>query len=409
MSRYQTPHLLALAVGAAVLCAAPAAQGQSPADTGDTRAGRIAAQQRDKATELKPYEPNKAEVWVKKIEEQFLTGALHWHPFFTSAYAGGGFTLGAGYATHVSPYNTIDVRGSWTPSGYLRIESEFRAPRLFDRRGVLSVVGGWREATQVGFYGTGTAATSIDDRTNYSFRQPYASASLDVRPARHWLVFAGGLEYSQWDQRPGEGNKPSVDEVYTPDTLAGLDAAVTYLHTQGTAAVDWRTSPGYSRRGGYYGVTFHDFTDTDDAYGFRQVDYEAIQHLPLLRDAWVLSLRGRVETTYTHDDQEIPFFMLPAVGGGSSLRGFASWRFRDRHSLLLQAEWRVLVNSFVDTALFYDAGKVVARRSDLDFDGLKSDYGIGFRLHGPAATPLRIEFAKSNEGLALVFSAHASF
>ena len=105
----------------------------------------------------------------------------------------------------------------------------------------------------------------------------------------------------------------------------------------------------------------------------------------------------------------IPFFMLPAVGGGSSLRGFTSWRFRDRHSLLLQAEWRVLVNSFFDTALFYDAGKVVASRSDLDFDGLKSDYGIGFRLHGPAATPLRIEFAKSNEGLALVFSAHASF
>lgn len=32
--------------------------------------------------------------------------------------------------------------------------------------------------------------------------------------------------------------------------------------------------------------------------------------------------------------------MLPSVGGGSSLRGFASWRFRDRNSLLLQAEWR---------------------------------------------------------------------
>jgi hemolysin activation/secretion protein len=101
--------------------------------------------------------------------------------------------------------------------------------------------------------------------------------------------------------------------------------------------------------------------------------------------------------------------MLPALGGGSSLRGFASWRFRDSNSLLLQAEWRVIVNNFLETALFYDTGKVTARAADLDLDGLKSDFGIGFRLHGPMATPVRIEFAKSNEGLALVFAASASF
>ena len=57
--------------------------------------------------------------------------------------------------------------------------------------------------------------------------------------------------------------------------------------------------------------------------------------------------------------------MLPALGGGSSLRGFSSWRFRDLNSLLLQAEWRVLANRFLDMALFYDAGRVSARRSDL--------------------------------------------
>ena len=101
--------------------------------------------------------------------------------------------------------------------------------------------------------------------------------------------------------------------------------------------------------------------------------------------------------------------MLPALGGGSTLRGFSSWRFRDRNSLLLQAEWRVLANRFLDMALFYDAGKVTARTGDLDFDGLKSDYGLGFRLHGPLATPLRIEFAKGNEGLVLVFSSKAAF
>jgi hypothetical protein len=382
---------------------------QEPAAGADTRAGRIAADERKKSTELAPYGPNKAEVWVKKLEEQFLTGSMRWHPFFTSAYAGGGFTLGAGYLTPIGDYNSLDLRGSYTPSGYIRLESEFRAPRLFDRRGALSVVGGWREATQVGFYGFGTPNTSSDDRANYSFRQPYGSAILDVWPTRRWFVLTGGVEYSQWQQRSGEGSAPSVEEVYTPETLPGLGTETTYLHGMGGAAFDWRTSSGYSRRGGYYGVLAHTYSDADDLYSFRQIDYEAIQHIPILRDAWVLSLHGRVQTTDTREGDTIPFYMLPSLGGGSSLRGFASWRFRDRHSILLQAEWRVLVNSFFDTAVFVDAGKVTDRWSDIDLNGLKSDYGIGVRMHGPAATPLRIELARSNEGLAIVFSSSASF
>lgn len=404
----RTCAVLALACAAAIAAVSPASAQQAPTGA-DTRAASIAAEEQKKSTELAPYGPNKAELWVKKLEEQFITGSMRWHPFFDSAYSGGGFTLGAGYLTPVGDYNSLDLRGSYTPSGYIRLESEFRAPRLFDRRGVLSVIGGWREATQVGFYGFGTPDTSKDDRANYSFRQPYLSAILDVRPTRNWLVLTGGLEYSQWQQRPGEGTVPSVDEVYTPDTLPGLGTEPVYLHGTLGAGIDWRTSSGYSRRGGYYGVMAHTYTDSDSLYSFRRVTYEAIQHIPVLRDAWVLSLHGRVETSDPHAGDTIPFYMLPSLGGGSSLRGFPSWRFRDNHSVLLQAEWRVLVNSFFDTAIFYDAGKVTDRWSDIDLDGLKKDYGVGIRLHGPAATPLRIEFAKSNEGLALVFAASAAF
>ena len=138
--------------------------------------------------------------------------------------------------------------------------------------------------------------------------------------------------------------------MFSPDTLPGLGTKTTYVHSQGTVGYDWRTSPGYSRRGGFYGVTLHDYTDRDKAFGFRQVDYEAVQHLPILRESWVISLHGLAQTTFTKRDQEIPFFMLPSVGGGSTLRGFSSWRFRDANSLLLQAEWRIMANNFFDTA-----------------------------------------------------------
>ena len=400
VARFCLAALLAVSIGTPPVAAQPAQ---------DSRETQITHTKAEKALLLQPYQPNRAEVLFDRAEEWFLSGGLRWHQFFQSAYAGGGFTLGAGYRRHVSPYNTLDVRGSITFSGYKRLEAEFLAPRLFKGRGVLSVVGGWREATAVGFYGIGTSNTSAGDRANYSFEQPYVSAALDVRPTRKLIVLGGGLEYSQWKQGSGSGTAPSVEQVYTPASLPGLGSNPIYLHSQGTVALDWRTSPGYSRRGGFYGVTVHDLAEPDDTYSFRQVDYEVTQHIPIHRDAWVLSLHGRVETTYTDANEQVPFFMLPSLGGGSSLRGFASWRFRDRHSLLLQAEWRVLANRFLEMALFYDAGKVTARRGDVNLDGLKDDYGLGFRFHGPAATLLRIELAKSNEGLAFVFASKASF
>ena len=107
------------------------------------------------------------------------------------------------------------MRGSYTFSNYKRIESEFIAPRLFDRRGRLSLLGGWREAPQVNFFGVGNE-TDQDGRTNYGFRQPYGEAVLEVRPTRGAFLLAGGAEISQWDQFPGEGDAPSVDDVYAP-------------------------------------------------------------------------------------------------------------------------------------------------------------------------------------------------
>ena len=156
-------------------------------------------------------------------------------------------------------------------------------------------------------------------------------------------------------------------------------------------------------------VTGHDFADQDSRLGFRQIDYEAVQHIPILRETWVVSLRGRAETTVGKDDQQAPFYLLPSLGGGNSLRGYSSWRFRGRNSLLLQGEWRIIVNRGFETALFYDAGKVAERSKDLDLDGLITDYGIGARFHAIDATVLRVELAHSREGFRLVFATSAAF
>jgi surface antigen Omp85-like protein len=386
--------------------AAGVALAQQPEPT--TRQAAIEQGQAEKLKTLHPYVPSKGERLAAKIENILNGEGKHLHPFFESAYSGGGFAFGPGYTQHVSGYNFVDVRGSYSLSNYKRAEIEFVAPRLFHRRGELSLLGGWRDATQVGFYGLGID-TSKDDRTNYRFQRPYASGLLTLWPTRRNLLLRGGAEWTRWSQEPGLGRFPSVDTRYTPATLPGLGADPAYVHTQATVGFDWRTSPGYSRRGGYYGITGHDYYDRDKAFGFQQVDYEAIQHVPVLRETWVFSFHALARTTIDRGGQVMPFFMMPYLGGSSTLRGYTSLRFRDRNSLLLQGEWRIMASRYLDSAVFFDAGKVTARRSDLDFDGLKHDYGFGLRFHGPISTPLRVELARGSDGLTFVVATSAVF
>lgn len=402
--RYGTTGGWLLAAALAVTAPhAAMAQSSEPA----TRADAIEESQSEKVKTLTPQMPNRFEVLTGKANQILTRGGPHWYPFFESSYSGGGFPFGAGYSWFVSAYNTLDVRGSLTISGYKRIESEFLAPRLFARRGTLSVLGGWREATAVPFYGLN--ATSSENRLSYGFKQPFGSALLTLRPTRRLLVVHGGVEYSQWKLQPGEGNFPSIDDIFTPGTLPGLGAKVNYLHTQVGAGFDWRGSPAYARRGGSYGVTFHDYADKDDRFGFREITYEAIQHVPILREAWVLSFRGLVTTSYSDPGQRIPFFMTPYIGNGSTLRAYNTKRFRGDNTMLMQGEWRIMINRFMETAFFYDTGKAVERREDLNFDDLKSDYGVGYRLHSVFRTLLRFDVAHGSEGFRFVTSVEPVF
>lgn len=370
---------------------------------GASRRALVEAAQAEKVQSLQPYVQTSMERLITRVQDILEYRTVTWHPYFRSAAQGSGLPVGIGYTRHVTPFNYIDVRGSYSLYGYKRAEAEFVAPRLFDRRGVLSIVGGWRDATQVGFYGLGPNS-SVDDRTNYGFKEGYGSALLTVWPTRQRLMLRGGFELARWSPTSARGSFPPIESTYTPAALPGLGATTTYAHSQGTVGFDWRPAPGYARRGGFYAVTAHDYHDRDDRFGFRKVDYEVVQHAPILREAWVISLRGLAETTFRRDGQEMPYFLLPHLGGGSTLRGFDSWRFRDRNTLLLQGEWRIMANRFMDTAVFYDAGKVAARPGDLDFDGLQHDYGFGARFHTPFQTVLRVEVARSGERTRLVVS-----
>jgi outer membrane protein assembly factor BamA len=197
--------------------------------------------------------------------------------------------------------------------------------------------------------------------------------------------------------------------VFTPDTAPGLGSNPDFVHVTVSAAIDTRLSPDYARRGGLYEIAIHEYDDQEDRYSFERLDAEIVQHIPIVRENWVLSLRGRLQSI-VGDSDTVPFFLLPSLGSGSTLRGYSSWRFRDRHAALFSAEWRWLPNRMaMDAALFVDAGTVAGRFTALGSAGLQSDVGFGVRFHSPVATPLRIDLAYGREGIKLNFTASAAF
>ena len=388
-----------------VVCSAPlAAQ--------ETRAEVIAAEQARKAKSSTPYEPTAAERFFERVERgRWFTGGTPKgvYPVFGSIYPGGGFTLGAGYRKYTGYSTFVDVHGMYSLEHYKLFEAGVGSTQHAGGRLDLAARIGWRDATQIGFYGLGMSS-SRSDRANFRVNHTYAEGEIVVRPAR-WLALTGLGGYDDYREPLPQGRHPSIHDAYTAVSAPLLGSEPAYVKAQGAASLLWgMASPGYSRTGGRYRLAYQAFSQArggDGAFGL--VRSEIVQHVPILRETWVLSLRARTDSVNSGND-DVPYFLLPSLGGGSTLRGYSTGRFRDRHAMLLTAEWRWIPNRLgLDMALFADAGQVAPRFGDLDFDDLKMDYGIGARFHAPGVTILRLELARGDDGWRTVVATSAPF
>jgi len=379
----------------------------SPVLAQDTRAGAIAAQQAEKATRLAPQQRHWAEEWVLTIQKSLVQQPFGFYPYFDSVYSGGGFTLGAGYRQFTGDRTHVNVAGLYSVAGYKLIEVSGTSPGHWSGRLDLHANAGWRDATQVSYHGLGIESPK-DAGTAFRMQQEFAGGDLTLRPAR-WLLVNAGVAYEGYTLKDPSGDLLPVEGNYTDETAPGVGVNPVFLHSSIAVGIDSRPAADYARRGSLFQVTRHHFADRDATYSFDRLEVEAVQHIPILRENWVISLHGRLESAMDDDDQ-VPYFLLPSLGSGSTLRAYSSWRFRDRHAVLASAEWRWILNRMaLDLALFADTGMVAPRFDALSTNQFVSDYGIGLRFHAPVRTPLRVEFAHGREGLRVVFAASAAF
>src|SRR5206468_5999065 len=109
---------------------------------------------------------------------------------------------------------------------YKLVELSTESTRHAQGRVDLYARGGWRDATQVAFYGVGNDSPG-EGRTNFRLRQTYLIGGIRARPVS-WTVIGGAMSYEDFRVAAGRGAAPSIEEVHTAISAPGLGANPAY-------------------------------------------------------------------------------------------------------------------------------------------------------------------------------------
>lgn len=106
----------------------------------------------------------------------------------------------------------------------------------------------------------------------------------------------------------------------------------------------------------------------------------------------------QISTSLTKGD--VPFYILPTIGGKANMRGIYQGRYRDENSYFLQGEYRFPVYWIVGMTVFVGAAQVAKDISDYSLSGLNVAYGFGLRINivPEEKILLRLDFGFGKDG-----------
>ncbi len=335
------------------------------------------------------------------------------YPVFSGLYSGAGWlSVGGGYRHHLlNDRAVLDGFGSVSWRGYKLGQGRFELPLLMN--GHLSVGGHvtWQDLMQVNYFGMGPDSSEAN-RSEYRIKTTDFVGYARYRPVR-WLAIGSRLG---WMNRvtlsspagPFDRGYPDARERFVDEPAVSLDRQPTFLHGDLSIAVDTRDYPSHPMSGGLYRAAWTMLSDgTWDRYTFQRYEVEAFHAVPIVAERVTLLGHAWTVASDAGPDQRLPVYMLPSLGGGSTLRSFSDFRFHDRHMLLASIESRIALFTHVDAAVFVDRGNVAPDFGDLDL--AKQSYGVGLRLHTHQATTARVDIANGSEGWRVIFSLNDPF
>jgi hypothetical protein len=329
------------------------------------------------------------------------------YPEFSNMITGSGWlSVGPGYRQYLLDRRLL-IEGSAAVSWrlYKMMQARVELPDLADDRVTVGTQVIWHDDTQVNYFGIGSDSPDRE-QSHYRMKSTNLVGYASMRPT-DWLTFDGSVG---WVGRlellaPGgafKGDFPDSRELFSTDPAMRLTRQPNFLHGDLSVTVDTRDYPNHPTSGGRYRVALTAYSDrTTGTFSFRQYEAEATRLVPLADRRWVLAFRGWTVLSDVAEGREIPFYLLPALGGHNTLRDYHNFQFHDRHALAVTAESRWAVFTHLDAAVFLDAGNVAPTVKRLNLD--KTSYGVGIRLHNERATIARVDIAYGARGWELLF------
>jgi hypothetical protein len=245
-----------------------------------------------------------------------------------------------------------------------------------------------RNLPQLPYYGIGPS-TNTGNRADYRMNNQSVGADVS-NPLSSWLAVGGRFE-TVWTQLNGtfDPDVTPIQAKYNETSAPGLLRQPTMLHTEVYLRPHHPSITPYFLD---YKIGYNFYHDTGGGQFSFQRFVADVRHnvypersFGQIRRDSILSLRAYLSTAHTSSGSVVPFYYQETLGGSDingepTLRGYRDYRFRGPDILLFQAEYNRRLWGPLGGLVFYDAGTVETKFSNLDINRLRQSFGFGISL-----------------------------
>lgn len=322
-----------------------------------------------------------------------------------------------GYGTHARIYSFSSSDEQWSLVGGIkeRVEREFDAEYQSGRerqtRWSISYSLIYDRDGTPRFYGIGNRSKEYNE-TNFTNSQELAQVQVGLNLNHTWqILYTSRLNVV--DVLPGTlDNVATIASIFP--RVDGLGTDKQFLNRL-SLVYDTRDDLTIPTRGmqfvAYGGLASANGLFNDSMYSETGVDGRG--YWPF-REKYTLAVHS--ELRYLPSENDVPFWALSTLGGGTSvtggeqaLRGFGAGRFYDRDSFATTVELRRTVMNFsaagshveLEVAPFVDVGRVFAHSRTDPLNDLHKVFGVGFRGIARPFVVGHVDLGYGSEGLAV--------
>lgn len=380
--------------------------------------------------------------WLEECTEELLTAPVH--PVLRTIAPGTGFGLGIGAArvwrrgkveylpsvslvgspdksfmaetdlTIALPPVSIVTRSTGSDDGLHEYGRRALALRIdswdIDAKASISLHATHFEAKEQAFYGIGPFSLQ-SGLANYGERQTSAGVDL-TDPLTSWVAVGVSADFlNPRITNAAADGRAAIGDRYREQSAPGVFQQSAFMRYEPHVRFRF-THLGHQIQFTDLRVAYQFYNDLDGPrYTFQRIDAtsQTLCNLRLPskgtashRPAWknylcpemrganhcsigTMSLTANVSAAFVGSRSAVPFYLQETLGGADisgtdTLRGFVDYRFRGPSRMFFQMEYGHPIWGPIGFLSFYDVGRVGQSTSDLAFEHMRHDLGVGLTV-----------------------------